>query len=774
MKRYLILIFVIATCFACSTTSKLPEGEVLYTGVKHIDVQNADSVGGEVKEMIMSTLEVQPNSSLLGSVYRMSPFPFGLWIYNSLYPKKDTGLKHWIWEKLKSDPILVSGVNPELRARAATVKMEEEGYFGGVVTFDTIYTNDTHDKAKISYKVVYPEAKKLASVKYLPTGNENIDRIIANTSDKSLLKVGQRFSTSNLEGEMDRIVSVMRDSGYFFYDSNSIKYLADSLSRENKIALRVALDYQANDKQLRPCKIDSVLYELDWGYGLKKNNHDSIDFVRIDYNSALNVKKKHLLGTLPFSKGALYNPDIVSLTKTKIDRLNTFKYTQTNFSILGQETDTTSLLLKISSTYNYPWQGTIEAKAHYKDNHQVGPGLTFTFQKRNFFKGGEILQGELRAGYEWATGNRNQDYEGDIINSYEFGGKLSLIVPRLQLPRYFRPNDNYPVTTRYSIYADLLRLSGFFNMLKATGDLSYTFYTSKYSSHTITPFSLTHTRLFSTTQKFDSVAHANPSLLLSFSDQFIPQIKYSYIYDNTSREGGGPSRKYFALTLAEAGGIMDLITGMGSSPQGNREILGQPFSQFLKATADLRNYYTIKENVVLASRLYAGMIWAYGNSVVAPYNEQFFIGGANSLRGFGIRTVGPGSYRPAQSQYSYLDQTGDIKLEANIELRFPIAGSIRGALFADAGNIWTFRESDQLKEGLVWNRDNTEIGSGSFLKQIATDVGFGIRYDLGMLVVRFDIGVPIHDPAGADNRYYNPSGKFFGNLGYHLAVGYPF
>ena len=752
----------------------MPEGEVLYTGVKSIGVENADSVDVSVKEAVMTTLEVKPNSSFMGSAYKMSPLPIGLWIYNSLYPKKDTGFKHWLWEKLKSDPTLVSSVNPDLRARAATIKMEEEGYFGGIVTFDTVYTNDAKTKAKISYNVKYPDVKTLSSIKYLPTRSAAIDNIIENTLDKSLLKAGDRFSTANLEGEIDRIVAVMRDSGYFFYDANSIKYFADSTYKDNQIALRVILDDEASDRELKPCKIDSVLYELDWGYGLKKNNHDSIGFVRIDYNSKLNIKPKHLRGTLPFRKGTLYRPQLIELAKTKIDRLNTFKYTQTNFTILDQNADTTSLMLQVNSTYNQPWQGTVEAKAIYKDNKQVGPELSFNFQKRNCLKGGEILQGELRAGYEWNTGSRNKDYNGGIINSYEFGGKLALIVPRLQLHRLIRPNFNNPVTTRYSLSIDLLRRSGFFNMMKVAGELSYTFYTTQYTSHTITPVNLTYNRLFSTTAKFDSVASMNPSLMLSFSNQFIPQIKYSYLFDNTRKEGGRNSRQYFAFTLAEAGGIMDLLTGIGSRKQGEREIFGQPFSQFVKATVDLRNYYTIKENIVVASRFYGGIIWAYGNSQVAPYSEQFFIGGANSLRGFGIRTVGPGSFRPSTSQYSYLDQTGDIKLEANVELRFPIAGNLHGAVFADAGNVWTFRKDKENQNNALWNRGDTEIGSAGFFNQLATDVGIGLRYDLGMLVVRFDVGVPIHDPACDNTRYYNPSGTFFGNLGYHLAVGYPF
>jgi outer membrane protein assembly factor BamA len=195
--------------------------------------------------------------------------------------------------------------------------------------------------------------------------------------------------------------------------------------------------------------------------------------------------------------------------------------------------------------------------------------------------------------------------------------------------------------------------------------------------------------------------------------------------------------------------------------------LWQRFSQFVKGTVDLRNYFQLNRSTVLATRLLGGVAYAYGNSSVVPYSEQFYIGGANSLRGFSVRGIGPGRYHTGTDRYAYMDQTGDVKLEANVELRFPVAGDLQGALFADAGNIWTMRNEE--------SRPGGKFDADRLLKDLATDVGLGFRYDLGMLVVRFDVGVPLHDPTdGSEGSYYNITGSFFGNLGYHLAVGYPF
>lgn len=765
-----MLLPIALTSTGCSSTSKLPEGEILYAGVKSIDFTSVDTVMPSVLANVKSTLEVAPNSSFLGSAYHMSPLPFGLWFYNKLYTTKDKGLKYWLWNKLKSDPTLISQVNPEIRARAAEIKMEEEGYFNGIVRFDTIFDKKNNKKAKIAYNVTFPHRKVISSIYNIPTRNSNVDSIISHTSNYSFLKVGDRFSTENIEKEIDRIVKVMRDSGYFFYDDQLIKILADSTQEANSVALRILHDAEAEEKQLKPCRLDSVEYTLDWGAGLKKANHDSIGFMRIDYNSVLNVKPKRLLDAVTVGKGELYNPDRLILAKNKLDRLNIFKYTQTGFKLLDsndQVQDTIPLLFAINSTYNFPWQGTLEANAKYKDNHQMGPGISLVAQKRNCFRGGELFQGEVNASYEWATGNRTIGNKG-MFNSYEFGYKFSLIVPRLQIPNSITPDFDNPVNTRYSISTDIMRRAGFFNLLKATGEVSYTFYTGKTSQHIFTPFKLSYSSMLSTTERFDSVISSNRVLEQSFANQFVPQIGYTFIYDNSPFNNGIGSSQYLQVSFNEAGALFDALMGKWGKHkvQGERQLFGQRFSQFIKLTADFRNYLTFKENFVLATRLYGGIVYSYGNSRVAPYSEQFYIGGANSLRGFSIRSIGPGKYRPSENKYSYMDQTGDIKLEANVEFRFPISGDLRGALFADAGNIWTARKEEQ--------REGGKFEGKNFGKQLATDAGFGLRYDLGMLVVRFDLGVPIHDPCGDDNKYYNPSGTFFGNLGYHLAIGYPF
>ena len=195
-------------------------------------------------------------------------------------------------------------------------------------------------------------------------------------------------------------------------------------------------------------------------------------------------------------------------------------------------------------------------------------------------------------------------------------------------------------------------------------------------------------------------------------------------------------------------------------------MFSSPYSQFLKWTIDLRNKYSLTDRTLLATRLYAGVIWSYGNSRIAPYSELFYVGGANDIRAFAARSIGPGGYHDYAGRGTYLDQAGDFKLEANVEYRFPVVSNLYGALFLDAGNVWMLRKDDSHPVG--------EFGSGSFLKQIALGTGFGLRYDLEFLIIRLDLGVGIHTPYDTGKSGYYNIPRFKDGLGFHFAVGYPF
>lgn len=773
MRRRHIYIYVVCSLLlaACSTTRRLPEGEYLYTGVKRIEAVAADTlpVPGEVQAAVNATLEVPPNAALLGSAYHRFP-PVGLWLYNWLYTERETGLRHWLWNTFKSDPVLLSQVNPPLRVKAARLAMADEGYFGGEVECDTVFSRRRPREARLAYTLRYPHVKRLSDVRFMPSPSPEVDSLIRATSGASLLVPGRRFSAAALEGEKARIADLLHAHGYYYYKPQYLRLLADSTLTPDGISLRVYLEPAEAGRDLRRAVVDSVAYTLDYGGGLPPTAFDTLGFMTIGYRGRLWMRPAVLRRQVPFRRGAPYHPQLATTTKARLARLNVFRYTDVAYEALpAVPGDTLShLLMRIAATYSPPWTSALEFRALTKDNHQTGPGMSLQLQRRNLFGGGELLAAELTAGYEWATGHRAYASSDGLLNSYEFGLKTSLTIPKLDLPRRLvRVDRTYPTSTTYSLSAGTTRRSGFFQMMRAAAEVRYDFYTTATRQHSIAPLKLAYTHLVHTSARFDSIAAQNRVLQQSFANQFIPKLEYTYTYDNRSRRSR-LAQQWLQVTLAEAGGLVDAFLGVVGNrrPQGRRQLMWQPFSQFLKATADLRNYLQLTPRLTLATRLYGGIVYAYGNSDVVPFSEQFYIGGAGSLRGFSIRSLGPGSFAPGAGPYGYMDQTGDVKLEAGAELRFPLLGDLKGALFADAGNIWTLRSEA--------SRPGGQFRGDRFWREIATDVGLGLRYDLGMLVVRFDVGIPLHDPTEGTVPYYNVRGAFLRNLGYHLAVGYPF
>ena len=198
-----------------------------------------------------------------------------------------------------------------------------------------------------------------------------------------------------------------------------------------------------------------------------------------------------------------------------------------------------------------------------------------------------------------------------------------------------------------------------------------------------------------------------------------------------------------------------------------KELLGSPFAQFLKMTSEIRCLFKVGEKQHIATRLMGGVLYAYGNQTVAPYSEQFYIGGANSIRAFTVRSIGPGTFHPnADNRYGYIDETGDVKLEANIEYRFPILGDLYGATFLDAGNVWLMKKDEA--------RPGGELTMRNFAKSVALGTGVGLRYDLTFLVIRLDLGIALHAPYDTGKSGYYNIPKFKDGLGLHFAIGYPF
>ena len=753
---------------ACSTTRNLPEGEVLYTGIEEIKVENADEskAGEATMDEIEAALAYPPNNALLGSSSLRVPFPFGLWVYNA-FVNKEGKLGKWIFRKLAAKPVLISTVNPEVRVKVARNLLNEYGYFQGESAFEVIPDEKNPRKAKLAYTITMNHPYTLDSVEYVHI-RHRADSLIDATAGERLLRTGDPFNVVRLQAERERISSMLRDNGYYYFRPDFITYQADTTLVPGKVTLRVAPKESLPRTALRTWRLGDISVWLN-GY----NNEPPTDSVRyknltVHYEGKLRVRPSVLYKRLYLKPGDLYSQRAQERTQTALARLGIFRYTELSYALRDTMRRQDTLDLRVNAAYDLPLDGELELNVTAKSNDQVGPGAVFSVTKRNVFGGGETFGVKLRGSYEWQTGTKLDD-NSSKINSYELGLSTTLTFPRVLFPAWGRRDMDMPAATTFRLYADQMNRARFFKLLAFGGEAAYEFQPSATSRHSVTPFKLAYNLLQRTTAEFDSITNVNRALKESLQDQFVPSMSYTYTYDDSPLTDRA-HHLWWQASVTQAGLVVNGLYALAGERFGKegKKLLGNPFAQFLKGTLEARYDYDLGKKQHLVGRVMAGAIYSYGNARTSPYNEQFYIGGANSIRAFTIRSIGPGRYfqNSADNQYAYIDRTGDIKFEANLEYRFPILGDLHGATFLDCGNIWLLRQDE--------GRPGGQLKWGSFLNDLALGTGFGLRYDLSFIVIRFDVGIGLHLPYDTGKKGYYNIPRFKEGMGYHFAIGYPF
>ena len=763
--RVLATLLVVAVA-SCSTTKRLPEGEILYTGVKGVEITPPSKevpLGPGVATQIDDAVAVKPNNPmpLMGTRYRI-PFPLGLWVYNH-WDDPGHGFKHWIYDKLVAEPILVSEVRPEVRVHMIDQILDNNGYFSGTARYELAQRRNKR-KASIRYLVDAGPVYNIDSVEFLPDTchlNHLIDSVALHST---YLKRGSRYCTDSLQAERVKITNAVRNRGYYFFKPEYIEYLADSLITPKHIAIRMALASNMPKPATWRYYTGRITTRIN-----RTNGGGAPDTIATRHGDVIMMQPVHLRESvvpecITFREGRVFSVRDMNRTQTLLSRLGIFNgidieaYPDSAFGV--NDKGERVLNVDISCTMAKPLEVSLEMNVSSKSNSYIGPGLNIGVTNRNTFGGGELLNVALNGTYEWQTGH---DYNRSVFNSYEIGLTGTLSFPRLLAPRFIPRSRISTNWTRISLNVDLLNRPHYFKMAQFNVSYAYDWRASRHVNMSYTPLKLTYTKLLNTTTVFDSIMTANPAIGQSFRNQFIPQMIYNYTYD---RNFDGWNTLNVQLTAQEAGNIFNGIYEL-CGKRGEKKLFGTPFSQFVKGQAQVVYGRRLFGDNWIVSRLAVGAAHAYGNSKEVPYSEQFYSGGANSVRAFTVRSIGPGSYHaPEEEVNGYFDQTGTFKFEANVEYRFPIVSPVHGALFLDAGNVWLLKNDP--------NRPGGQLKASTFLKDLALGTGFGIRVDIGMMVIRGDLGIGIHAPYNTGKRGYYNMKSFRKSMAFHLAIGYPF
>lgn len=764
IRRILVAVGLLSAA-ACSTVRRIPEGEVLYTGVKKLRIQPDSGVvlSTAAEEAARQPLSVAPNNPLY-SPWLRTPLPIGLWAWNYCYTPREKGFKYWFFKRLAKEPVLLSKVQPGLRTQVAEQALANFGYFGSTVS-DSLRYRKHGRKAKVDYTLRIAEPWFYGEIAY-PTVNPGMDPLIDSLRATSLLRTGAQYNLDTLTAERQRITGLLRNRGYYYFRPEYLEFLADTTLRPQHVDLRLTLKPNLPAVALKPYRVGDVTVRLR---NLRPGPRDTLRLrnATVIAQRPMKIRPRVLGRALTLRPGQLFTVDAQNRTQNELNQLGIFRSVNLSVTPLDSLRGGDTLDVAIDAQFDYPLEVALETDATSKSNSFIGPGVTLKVSNNNLFRGGEVLDVKLTGSYEWQTGNKNSGGQTSRMNSYELGLTSNLNLPRLLLPEGWVSRLRYPGSTAFQLGVELMNRPRFFHLIAFSGSAGYNFRTSPYSHHGLTVFKLTYNRLLHTTASFDQTMEENPSIAMSFRNQFVPSISYTYTFDKTYGATGN-RRFYWQNSLTAAGNLLSgILRAFGErQPQ---ELFGNRFSQFAKEISEVKFYHRIgRRNNWLATRFLVGVGYAYGNSEVMPYSEQFYIGGANSIRAFTVRSIGPGSYRPpADDSDGYLDQTGDFKLEANIEYRFGIMGRLNGAVFLDAGNVWLLKNDP--------NRPGAELKWKGLLDEIALGTGFGLRYDISYLVIRADLGIGLHTPYPNPDKkgYYNIS-SFRDGLGFHLAIGYPF
>ena len=767
--RWAMAILAVIVLAACSTTKHLPEGETLYLGLKKVNIVNEDKspAAENALEEVNGAISIAPNNAIFVNPNVRFPIPFGLWIYNR-FERYEKGFGHWIFKKLAAKPVLISTVNPDTRVKVATNLLRDYGYFNGKVTYQVDSTRNPR-AVKLSYDINMGKPYFIDTLEYRGFSAYADSLIKANLSGR-LVNKGDHFNVVTLNSERDCIIDLLRNYGYYYARSEFITFYADTLKNPGHVCIRMQPKNNLPPEASRTYFLGNTNVRLT-GY----NGEEPTDSIRLrDFTIYYSGDKPGLRfnvlrNRFIYRKGEQYSLRRQNYTQEALSRLGVFKYNEFQYVPRGNDT----LDINVNSLFDLPYDSELELNATMKSTKQTGPGAIFKLSRKNFLRMGASLSLELNGSYEWQTSS-TVNREKSVMNSYELGAALTLDFPRIILPWIKNRIDpfRFPSHTNFKIYIDQVNRARYFRMLSFGGSVSYSFQPSRSMKHTVTPLHLAFNRLQHRTAAFDSVATANPMLFRSLDDQFIPSVTYTFTFDDSWKQKR--VQWWWENSISSAGNITSLIyQAFGKKlSQRDKKFLGTPFAQYLKYTTELRPLIKFDDRNHLAMRFMAGVIWAYGNKTVAPYSEQFYVGGANSIRAFSIRSIGPGRFHPAEtSRFSYVDETGDIKLEANLEYRFRIignlfGGSLNGATFLDAGNVWLMRSDS--------SRPGAQFTFKKFFDSIALGSGVGIRYDLSFLVLRLDWGIALHVPYETGKSGYYNIPRFKDGMGVHFAIGYPF
>ena len=754
MKSFWQRTYFLGICFllvACSATKHIPKDDKLYTGAR-IELKGTTELTRLEHKVLKADLEgltrPKPNTRFLG-------LPIKLNFYNLFYKSKK------LRDRFGEPPVLLSAVDLAYNAKVLQNHSENKGFFKATVTGDTVvkrkkahavYTVEAGDQYAINNVVFENDSSQLAKAIQASTG-------------KTLLKQGNPYDLDVIKGERLRIDNYLKEHGFYYFAPDYLIVKVDSTNGNHLVDMRVSVKPETPQEARQAYRINNVFiysgFNLNVALDTNKRNAKFYEGYWI-VDRQQRYKPRLFTQIMRFEPGDIYNRTDHNLTLSRLINLDLFKFVKNRFEPV---TDSAKLdaFYYLTPLPKQNLRG--EVNATTKSNNLNGTQLNLSWSNRNRFRGGERLSLSAYIGSEIQFGGAWKGY-----NTYRSGAELNLTVPRFFVPGFpsLNTRGGYVPRTNIQLGYDLLNRRKLYTLNQYRAGLGYLWKESLEKQHEFYPIAINYVQPLNVTQQYRDSTLKYPYLLRIVDSQFVIGSTYQYTLNQIVNGLLKPNSFFFNGLVDLSGFVAGLVAKKGEDNQ--KRIMKAAIDQYVKLEADFRYYRKIGLKSAWANRIIAGYGKPYGNSQQLPYVKQFFIGGNNSIRAFRARTVGPGTYPLLSTTGFFPDQTGDIKLEINTEYRPHISGPLYGALFIDAGNIWLAKE-DTARPGAKF--------SGNFLKELAIGAGAGIRFDITLFIIRFDIGIPLRKP-WTEHPWYLNQIKFHDrewrreNIMYNLAIGYPF
>ncbi len=762
----IILLFMAVAMSSCNINRFVPEGKYL--------VKKNNIVIEEKKTKI--------SKSGLSSYITLKPYKDAFqtniptWFYYKSEQRPDSKIWAWMNKTFGKTPVYYDVKDANNSSTQMMRYLDNVGYFHSKVKH-TVKTR--RKKATVTYHVYPTKPYHVNKFNYV-INDSLVKSYIMRDSAKFEPKEGEIYNAYFLDDQREIITERMKNSGYFFFSRDDIYFEVDSnfMNHSMEVTMRLKENKLSNKKYyIRDISVypnfsvfrmgekptDSVKLAVEVGMRKRKNVWDFYYFGKPEVTPQTFRQSIHIIEGLP------YNLRSITSTYRALGNFKLFRNINIEFDTVSGTQDSLNLLdCRITMQQNDQHSFTVQTEGTNSEG-DLGIKGSFSYSNKNIFHGAETFQLSLKGGLEAQKliGTEATESGKDVFNTWEFGLTASVIFPRFLGPfsSLTFARDYQPTTTVSLGYNTQTRY--YYSRYITTASYGYDWKKNYRLGQTLTPFYLNSVKIANINPVFQAYLDEETSQRkkAQYTSHLLFGTRYSLTY-NTQRFNKTGSFFYIRADFETSGNLLSLFNKtklITENENGYHEIFGIRYAQYVRSSFDLRQHLDLGNDNWFVFRQFVGIGLPYGNSQDMPFERSFYGGGANGLRGWLYRTLGPGAYVPVSED---IEKTGDLQLELNAEFRFPLYNIVNGAVFVDAGNVWTYHPNESMP--------NSEFRFDSFYKQFALDAGVGIRLDVSFLILRFDIAYAMRNPyinteTGSHWRFGQGN-----NFRLQAGIGYPF